>query len=339
MAQAAARFGSTSLAALCFACAVMFAFSSADAKTVMTLAYSLPEGSTYDVGAKKFKELVESRTNGEVELRIICCGRLGSDEDEFRRIEEGSLDGAILGLNLVGPFVANVDTFFLPYMFKDLKHLEHVMLGPIGAKLHAEIREKTGVEVIGYTDFLFRNLYNSKRDINSLKDVAGLKYRVPRNEVMIQTYQAFGAEATPLGFAETFSATQTGIVDGGDLAAIHLYQSKIYEVAKHMAVTEHFVLISGFFVGDKFLSKLPAKTADIIRAAGPEAGAVARAFGYSTERDAVEKLKAAGVVFTHPDKAEFIAAVKPVWDRFVKERGPKAAEVIKEIEATASSSN
>ena len=47
----------------------------------------------------------------------------------------------------------------------------------------------------------------------------GLKIRVPKNEVMLATFEAFGANPVPLAWSETPTALQTGTVDGAKTEA------------------------------------------------------------------------------------------------------------------------
>ncbi len=309
--------------------------SSVEAKTILTLAYGLPEETSYGMGSATFKKLVEEGSKGEIEVRIICCARMGSDEDMFKRLQLGTLDAAVISVNNAGPFFPPIDTIHLPYMFQSKGHMERVMLGPIGDEMSENMAKDTGVVTLGYTDLMFRNIYNTKRDISSLKDIQGLKYRVPNNAVMIKTYQAFGANPTPLGYAQTFSATQTGMVDGGDLAVVHYYQSKMYEIAKHMAFTEHFPLISAIVVSRQFLAKLSPEQQALVHKAGVAGGLAGREFDAETERAALTQMKTQGVTFTSPDKAPFIAAAKKVWDDFARERGPETSALIQKIATEA----
>ena len=54
----------------------------------------------------------------------------------------------------------------------------------------------------------FRNLSNSKRDVNKLEDVSGLKIRVMANPVALETWKTIGANAVPMAFAEVFPALE-----------------------------------------------------------------------------------------------------------------------------------
>lgn len=300
-------------------------------KTI-TLGHGLPEDSSYQVGATKFKELVEARLPDQIKVQVICCARLGSDEEMFRRIQQGTLTAAVISINNVGPVFPLIDVVHLPYIFKDRAHMEKVMLGPIGDELNAKMKAATGTEVLGYTDTVFRSLYNTHKEIKTPADMAGLKFRVPNNKVMIKTYEAFGVDPTPLGWAQTFSSTQTGLVDGGDLIPVHYFQTKMYEIAPYYSFTEHFPLLSGIVISSAFLDGLTPEQQAIVRESAKEATAAARAYGDSIQADAIEKMRNAGVTFTNPDKVAFHDAVKNLLSSFAKERGPEARALIKKIE-------
>ena len=64
--------------------------------------------------------------------------------------------------------------------------------------------------------------------INNLADFAKMKYRVPKNVVMVDTYKAFGSDPVPIAWSEALTATQTGTVDGGDLPIDVMYSQKLY---------------------------------------------------------------------------------------------------------------
>ena len=88
----------------------------------------------------------------------------------------------------------------------------------------------------------FRHIYNTRTPINSIEDFKPLRYRVPKNVVMVDTYKAFGSDPVPIAWSETLTAVQTGTVDGSDLPIDVIYSQKFHEVAKHVAYTGHFAL-------------------------------------------------------------------------------------------------
>lgn len=323
-------FGFVRSASLAIALVLGATAADAQVKTI-TLGHGLTEDSSYNVGATKFKELVEERLPDQIKVQVVCCARLGSDEEMFRRLQQGTLTATVISINNVGPVFPLIDVVHLPFMFKSREHMEKVMLGSIGDELNEKLKAATGTEILGYTDTVFRSLYNSKKEIKTPADMEGLKFRVPNNSVMIQTYQAFGVDPTPLGWAQTLSSTQTGLVDGGDLIPAHYFQTKMYEVAPYYSFTEHFPLISGIVISSAFMDGLTPEQQEIVREAGKEATAAARAYGDSVQEGAIEKMREAGVTFTTPDKAAFQATVAELVAGFGKERGPEAEALIKEV--------
>jgi len=311
--------------------ATLFAAQTANAATTMNLAWAGSEDAPYAVGANKFKELVEEYTNGEVKVKLFCCFKMGGEQEMFKKLQLGTLDGTIVAQNNVGPFFPLIDLFVLPYIFQSYDHAVKVVDGPIGKKIADKMLADTGVHLISFVDISFRNIYNSKRDIISIADVGGLKYRVPKNKVMIDTYKAFGAEPTPIAWSETFTATQTGVVDGGDTPVFWLKAAKFYEICKYYAVTEHFALTSPLLIGDRFMKKLSPEQQDAVRRAGYEAALVERKNTLDSEKSIADEMMKAGVKFTYPDKQPFIKAAVQVQADFAKERGAEYEALLKEI--------
>jgi tripartite ATP-independent transporter DctP family solute receptor len=308
----------------------------ASAQHVLKLAFAGNEGSPYDTFAKEFSKEIERLTNGAVKGRVFCCFKMGSEEETFKKLQLGTLDGTLIAQNNAGPFYPKIDLMVLPYIFQSYEHAVKVLDGPIGKKIWSDMPAKADVHLIKVFSIAFRHIYNTKTDIKSIDDFKRLKYRVPKNVVMIDTYKAFGNDPIPLAWGETLTATQTGTVDGGDLPVDIIYYQKFHEVAKHVALTGHFALAPPFFVGDKFMQKLTPEQRAAIYQAADIAAAISRKQTIDDEEGLIKILKEKhGVKFTEPDKAPFIAAAAKVQEAFAKERGPDYLELVKEIQAAA----
>ena len=91
----------------------------------------------------------------------------------------------------------------LPFLFNNEKEADAVMDGAFGKKLADEIAQKNLVN-LGYFELGFRNITNSKRPINKVEDIAGLKLRVLQSPLFIDTFTALGANPTPMPFPEVY---------------------------------------------------------------------------------------------------------------------------------------
>ncbi len=242
----------------------------------------------------------------------------------------------MIAQNNSGPFYPPIDLLVLPYMLQNYKHAIRVVDGPVGQMIWGNMAEETGVHLVAIVLVSFRHIYNTKKPIMMIADFARLKYRVPKNVVMVDTYKAFGSEPVPLAWSETLSAVQTGTVDGGDLPIDVIYGQKYYEVAKHIAMTGHFVLAPPFFVGDKFMKKLSVDQKKAVYVAAKVAAEVARSQTIDNEKSIIDTLKTKhGVQFTSPDKKPFIVASVKVHKAFVEERGGEYQKIIDAINAAA----
>lgn len=313
----------------------MTAIGSSSAKTIMNIGYATADTHPYGTFMNTFAERFTTLTGGKVKVNVHCCFKMGSEQEMFKKLQLGTLDGTLIAQNNAGPFYPKIDVLVLPYVLQSYDHAIKVVDGPVGSMIWGDMAKDAAVELIKIAFVEFRHIYNTKSDINTLADFAPLKYRVPKNVVMVDTYKAFGSSPVPMAWSETLTATQTGTVDGGDLPLSAVWSQKFYEVAKHVAMTGHFALTPPFFVSDKFMKKLSPEEKTLLQTSADIAAAAARYHTVSAEAGTIAKLKAAGVKFTAPDKQPFIAAAASVQKAFADSRGAEYVKLIDAINAAA----
>lgn len=128
----------------------------------------------------------------------------------------GTVDMHIITDNNVSPHFPLMDAFVLPYIFEDKAHAYSVLQGDVGTQFAEQLNAATKVHLLTYGFVGDRDFYNSRNPITKMEDMAGLKVRVPKNQVMIDTFKAFGAAPIPLPWADTPTALQTGANEFSD---------------------------------------------------------------------------------------------------------------------------
>jgi len=310
----------------------------AHAAKTMKLAYGLAKGSTADIFGEAFAKEVEVLTEGSVKARLFCCLKMGGEQEMFKKLQLGTLDATIIAQNNAGPFYPKLDILTQPYIFQSYEHAEAVVDGPIGQAIWADMPQEAGVHLVAITAIAFRHLYNTKHDIHNLNDFKPLKYRVPKNAVMVDTYKAFGSDPIPLAWSETLTAVQTGTVDGGDLTIDVIHSQKFHEVAKHIALTGHFVFTPPFFVSDRFMSKLSDSEKEAVYTAAQRAAKLTRKSVLDNEAALIDTLESKHkVTFTTPDRAPFLKAADTLHQKFILERGTSYETLIHDIKTAAHS--
>ena len=83
-------------------------------------------------------------------------------------------------------------------------------------------------------------MFNGTKPVTEPSDMAGLKIRVMKSPLMVNTVNAMGGSATPMAYGELYTALKQGVLDGGENAAGNVLNDKFFEVSKYYSITQHF---------------------------------------------------------------------------------------------------
>ncbi len=317
------------------ACIAAPAVVLAQSPRVMNLGFSTPVESDYGVFSLKFAQLVKERMGGAIDVKIRCCATIATEDDAFKALQLGTVDAYFISQNNISPHFPLMDILVLPYIFQGVAHVRKVRDGAVAAELAERLRKATGVHLLAWGAVSYRDFFNSKRPINDVKDMVGLKVRVPKNEVMIQTFRNFGAEPIPLAWSETPAALQTGTVDGSDNGTSVIKSMKFFEFSKHLAILEHFAGFAPFLVSQRFMDRLSPEQQRTFQQCAKEASQHQVATVESETEDIRKFLGENGMRVTRPNQKSFINAVLPMQDKFVAERGGEFKTMLDKIRAAA----
>ena len=306
------------------------------ADVTMNLGFGAPEASIYGRFANIFKDKLDAVSDGSIEVKLRCCNQISTEDEAFKAMQLGTVDGFFITANNVSPHWPLMDVTVLPYIFTDTDHLQRVVDGPVGQLMKDKLQADTSVHLLSFGPALYRDFYNSVRAVNTMADMKGLKIRVPKNEVMIATFEAFGAEPIPLAWSETPTALQTGTVDGGDNGTSFIRDMKFYEFEPHLVILEHFVSMAPLFVSDAFMKRLTDEQRAMVLKAADEAGKELR-IQVQDETTEIRNWLATegGMAMTTPDKADFIKAAQEIQNEFAAARGDDFVDLVTQIQEAA----
>lgn len=306
------------------------------ADVTMNLGWATPLESSYGDLATKFEELAEQYSDGTIDVKLRCCAQIATEDDAFKAMQLGTVDGYFISQNNISPHWPLMDVFVLPYIFQSTDHLVEVANGPVGQQISEQLKADTGVHLLTFGGPSYRDFFNSKHAINTMADMEGLKIRVPKNEVMLATFEAFGAEPVPLAWSETPTALQTGTIDGGDNGTNVIQEMKFYEFAKHLVILDHFAGFAPVLASDRFMSKLDDTQREAVLRAAAEAGAYHTDLKISEIESVREWLATdGGMEMTRPDRGPFIEAAQTVQQTFAADRGEEFTDLVNAIQAAA----
>ena len=298
----------------------------AEAATKFKIAVGDAAGSAQAALGEKFVEELEARSGGELSAELFLNGQLGSEQDTVMDAAMGTLDMSLLAINNITPFSPSVGVFTLPYVIQSLEEAELLTQGEVGEQLKAQTIEDAGVRILGWTYTGFRVLTNSKRPVKSVDDLAGLVIRVPKNEIMIASYNAWGINPTPMAWSETFTALQQGVVDGQDNPYLTVHSMKFYEVQKYVTNIRYIFSIEPLVISEQIFQGLSEDEQNILVEAGKAATLHSAQHLRDSEAAIKEDLLAKGMQIDDPldGEAEWIKrATEEVWPQFYDSIGGK----------------
>lgn len=190
------------------------------------------------LAAVEFKKYVEEKSNGDLVIDIYPAGQLGKGKDLLTGTRLGTIDMTMAGNPWMTGFNPVQNVLDIPFIFDDHAHVYRVLDGDVGQKLFASMEEH-GLKGIAFWEIGFRNVINSKRPIESVADLEGLKIRTTGNKAHIQAFKLLGANPQPMPFGEVYLALQTGVVDGTEHPVNEIYAMKFHEVTDHLSLTRH----------------------------------------------------------------------------------------------------
>ncbi|RGY98282.1 TRAP transporter substrate-binding protein [Clostridium sp. AM58-1XD] len=243
---------------------------------------------------EKFKEEVEEKSEGRIEVQIFPGGQMGSVQDTFEQCRRGEIE---MSASTTSNFVQTIPEFAVWesfYMFDSLDHAKKVLEGEAGVKM-MEPLEAHGLTGIGYMLMGFRNFSNSKHPINAVEDIKGLKMR-GYNTLQIKAWESVGAVLTNVSWNELFTSLQQNLIDGQECATASFYTEKFYEAQKYWSLTQHVFTNFLWYANTKFMDSLSAEDRKIVMDAAKTAIDYDWKEIADAEADALEKIQSeAGV--------------------------------------------
>ncbi len=277
---------------------------------------------------------LEAATGGRLSVQMFPSMQLGGEKEMIEQAQIGALQFARVSVGPMGTIVDELNVFNMPFVFRDIAHMNKVIDGEIGAELLAKLSNSPQSKLIGlcWMDAGARSVYNSKKQIKGIEDLKGLKIRMMGNPIFVDTMNALGGNGIAMGFDQLYSALQTGVVDGAENNPPSYESGKHFQVAKYYSLTEHLIIPEILVFSKATWEKLSKDDQALIQKLAREAQQEQRALWNEREKKSMELIKQAGievVSFTPAQKKQFQDAVKPVWDKY----GTKYTDLVKRIQA------
>ena len=291
-----------------------------------------PAGYPTVVAVENLGRKLQQATSGRLSVQMYGSMQLGGEKEAIEQAQVGAIQFARVSVGALGPVIDDLNVFNLPFLFRNTAHMQKVVDGPIGEELLEKVtgNARAGLVGICWMDAGARSIYDTRKPIQVIGDLQGLKVRVMGNPMFVDMMNALGGNGVAMGYDQVFSALQTGVVDGAENNPPSFVFDNHYQVAKYYSLTEHLIVPEMLVFSRASWDKLSPEDQGLLKKFAREAQFDERQLWQKVEAEAMTRMKAAGIeIIPIADKKPFQDAVKPVWDKY----GAKYADLIKQIQA------
>jgi len=275
---------------------------------------------------ERFVNRVAERTGENLQIQTFPSEQAGNERQMLDAIILGNLDIAKVSTGVISTVVPEFGVFDLPYVFRDLNHMMATIKSKVGQDLVAKL-EARNVKVLFWMEQGTRSFYTASKPVRAPSDLKGMKIRTIASPVMVDTINALGASATPMGFGDLYLGLKSGVVDGAENAPDAIWYAKHYEVAKYFTITNHFRTPVVVVMNKAKFDALPPEYKEIIMVTAQETQDWAGTLYSQVSAALMSSLQKAGMTIIDADEQAFRKAVEPVYAK----DGEKFAAQLKAI--------
>jgi len=312
----------------------LISFAGAEAATIkIKLGVVTKPGSAQNIAAEKFKELIEQRTNRDIEVQIFHSASLGNETEILQQVQMNAVQMAIVTGGPFDTFDPMARVINYPFLFKDYAQVDKILDGPLGAEVLKSL-EGSGFKGLCFSENGFRNLTNNRRPVKSPEDIKGLKIRVMASAIHQAIWQALGANPTPMPWP-IYTELEQGVIDGQENPLWVMEVYKFYEIQKYMTISRHVYSYHIDVTSLQWWNTLNPGIQKMLQEAMVEAAVFQRKDNRSKNAARLKFLKEKGMqVEENPDIDAFRAKVENLKDMDIYKDLKVQALLVKMLDAT-----
>lgn len=292
------------------------------------LGHSFADSHPRAVAMKQFAANVEKATAGKVIIDVYSNSTLGGEDKMLIALQSGTQDLYMGALAPISARKKEMQIFDFPFIFGSDAEAAFVLDGPVGRKMLDGLSDMN-IQGLVWAGGAFRNMSNSKQPLNAMSDMKGLKVRVMQSPMALASFNAMGMNAVPMAFPEVYPALETKALDGYEHPVVDMFANKMYEVQKHLTITNHVYTPVALLASKKWWGSLTAEQQKAIQKVAEDTRTFQRAEETRQAGEVVGQLKAKGMSVTEMPAAELEkirTAVQPVIDKNTETIGSAFAQ-------------
>jgi len=288
------------------------------------LAPSTPKG----LGAEYFERIVEQRLPQRVDVEVYPSSSLMNDQASLEALAFGEIQMIAISLSKLDRLTKRFQIFDLPFLFADMRQVEHFQHSDVGKALLEELTPR-GIRGLAYWHNGQKQL-SANVPLRLPVDAQGLEFRIMDSDVLLEQIRAIGGNPQKMPYSEVYQALQTGAINAQENTWSNIYASKFFEVQGYITESNHGYIGYLVAVNPGFWNGLPKDIRQVLDAAIVETTEYVNSIAQQVNVDARDAVLASGrselIELSESERAQWRAAMRPVWDLFAADIGPELLE-------------
>ncbi len=266
----------------------------------LTYAEVNPAGSYSGYMARLFKQKVEELSLGTVLIEVKYGGELGNDNEVLTNMYQHDAPDIIrTSVSYLQDYGANKAAMLsTPYAFENREHYwRFIDSGMYKDYLNEISFQGSKFRGLCFIEEGFRHFF-SRKPINSLADLSGLKIRSAYGNYFEDLIKVFDASCVKVPFTEFNTAIERGIIDGGEQPILNYLSNEFYRRAPYLILDAHVLALSEIVISDNIWKQMSREQQNVVLRAADYIQRVNKVTIRNYEDKALKELKAKGVVVT-----------------------------------------
>jgi C4-dicarboxylate-binding protein DctP len=280
------------------------------------------------MGAERFKELVEQNSDGRMTVEVYPNSELYGDEDELQALTGNSVQMIAPASSKLSELARQLLVLDLPFLFEDVNEVQEFTSrdSRSGQAIYEnEDLSSNNMQVMGLWGNGFYQ-FTSNTAIRTPADMQGQRIRITPSDVIRRYIEKWGAETTPMAFAEVFTGLQQGVVDGQYNPYSNIESQQFYKVQNYLTVSNHGYLVYPLVINKEFFESLPDDLQQVVTESADEASTYVSEIAEDDNQESRRVMEESGEIefieLSAEERQAFKDEVVPsVWNEFSADIG------------------
>jgi len=284
------------------------------------------------IAASLLQARVNEEMNGTACMEVFPNSTLYNDDKVLEAMLQGDVQLAAPSLSKFEKFTKQFRLFDLPFMFKDIDAVDGFQASDAGQAMKDSMQRR-GLQGLAFWHNGMKQM-SANKPLILPSDANGLKFRVQSSDVLVAQMEAIGGSPQKMAFSEVYGALQQGVVDGQENTWSNIYGRKFFEVQDGVTETNHGIIDYLVVTSVDWLDSLDPTVRDQFLTILSEVTTTRNSEAFAVNESAKQAIIDAGGTIRQLDatqRAAWVDAMKPVWDKFAGDVGQDMIEAAQQF--------